>query len=74
MEVDFPPTFPFAPPFFRILKPRLLPFLQRGGGHVTSGSSLNASTLYFSYIDLLIGILSRRDNVYGTLDSYWVVS
>ena len=36
-EIRFPPTFPIAPPFFRIIKPRLLPFIQGGGGHVTGG-------------------------------------
>jgi ubiquitin-conjugating enzyme E2 Q len=39
-EVRFPPTFPHAPPFFRILQPRLLPFIQGGGGHVTGGGSM----------------------------------
>lgn len=27
-EVHFPPTFPHSPPFFRIIKPRFLPFVQ----------------------------------------------
>lgn len=27
-EIRFPPSFPHAPPFFRILKPRFLPFIQ----------------------------------------------
>ena len=27
-EIRFPPSFPHAPPFFRILKPRFLPFMQ----------------------------------------------
>ena len=27
-EIRFPPSFPHAPPFFRILKPRFLPFTQ----------------------------------------------
>lgn len=36
-EIRFPSTFPLAPPFFRIIKPRLLPFIQGGGGHVTGG-------------------------------------
>lgn len=39
-EVRFPPNFPEAPPFFRILKPRFLPFSQGGGGHVTAGGSM----------------------------------
>jgi ubiquitin-conjugating enzyme E2 Q len=36
-EIRFPPSFPLSPPFFRILKPRFLPFIQGGGGHVTGG-------------------------------------
>lgn len=36
-QIRFPPTFPHQPPFFRLIKPRLLPFLQGGGGHVTAG-------------------------------------
>ena len=36
-EIRFPPSFPLAPPFFRIITPRFLPFIQGGGGHVTGG-------------------------------------
>lgn len=36
-EIRFPPSFPLAPPFFRIVTPRFLPFIQGGGGHVTGG-------------------------------------
>ncbi|TCD64374.1 hypothetical protein EIP91_004205 [Steccherinum ochraceum] len=39
-EIRFPPGFPHAPPFFRILKPRFLPFSHGGGGHVTAGGSM----------------------------------
>ncbi|GLB36141.1 putative ubiquitin-conjugating enzyme family protein [Lyophyllum shimeji] len=39
-EIRFPPTFPIAPPFFRIISPRFLPFIQGGGGHVTGGGSI----------------------------------
>ncbi|KAH7886667.1 hypothetical protein F5I97DRAFT_2017525 [Phlebopus sp. FC_14] len=39
-EVRFPPTFPHAPPFFRIIRPRFLSFSQGGGGHVTIGGSI----------------------------------
>jgi len=39
-EIRFPPTYPHSPPFFRIIKPRLLPFIQGGGGHVTGGGSM----------------------------------
>ena len=27
-EIRFPPSFPHSPPFFRIIKPRFLPFIQ----------------------------------------------
>ncbi|TFK84836.1 hypothetical protein K466DRAFT_526791 [Polyporus arcularius HHB13444] len=39
-EIRFPAGFPHAPPFFRILKPRFLPFSQGGGGHVTLGGAM----------------------------------
>ncbi|KAI0086019.1 hypothetical protein BDY19DRAFT_962578 [Irpex rosettiformis] len=39
-EILFPPTYPHSPPFFRILKPRFLPFIHGGGGHVTGGGSM----------------------------------
>lgn len=38
-EIRFPAAFPHSPPFFRILKPRFLPFIHGGGGHVTGGMS-----------------------------------
>ncbi|KAF8797821.1 hypothetical protein BYT27DRAFT_7204023 [Phlegmacium glaucopus] len=40
LEIRFPPTFPNSPPFFRIISPRFLPFIQGGGGHVTGGGSI----------------------------------
>ncbi|TRM66799.1 hypothetical protein BD626DRAFT_483861 [Schizophyllum amplum] len=39
-EIRFPPSYPNSPPFFRIIKPRFLPFIQGGGGHVTGGGSI----------------------------------
>ncbi|KAF9461901.1 hypothetical protein BDZ94DRAFT_1262434 [Collybia nuda] len=39
-EIRFPPSFPIAPPFFRIITPRFLPFIHGGGGHVTGGGSI----------------------------------
>lgn len=39
-EIRFPPNYPHSPPFFRILKPRFLPFIHGGGGHVTGGGSM----------------------------------
>ncbi|GAA6008198.1 hypothetical protein JCM11491_001926 [Sporobolomyces phaffii] len=40
MEVRFGDTFPFSPPFFRVVHPRFLPFIHGGGGHVTGGGSI----------------------------------
>ncbi|EAU83704.2 hypothetical protein CC1G_05608 [Coprinopsis cinerea okayama7 len=39
-EIRFPPQFPVAPPFFRVITPRFLPFIHGGGGHVTGGGSI----------------------------------
>ncbi|KIK53259.1 hypothetical protein GYMLUDRAFT_49424 [Collybiopsis luxurians FD-317 M1] len=39
-EIRFPPDYPLSPPFFRIITPRFLPFIQGGGGHVTGGGSI----------------------------------
>ncbi|RVD89941.1 uncharacterized protein DFL_000927 [Arthrobotrys flagrans] len=40
MEVRFGKDFPMTPPFFRIIRPRFLPFQRGGGGHVTAGGAL----------------------------------
>lgn len=40
LEVRFPPSFPHSPPFFRVIRPRFLPFSQGGGGHITDGGSI----------------------------------
>jgi ubiquitin-conjugating enzyme E2 Q len=40
LELRFPDQFPFAPPFARVVRPRMLPFAQGGGGHVTMGGSI----------------------------------
>ncbi|KAK6507399.1 hypothetical protein TWF481_005832 [Arthrobotrys musiformis] len=40
MEVRFGKEFPMSPPFFRIIRPRFLPFMRGGGGHVTAGGAL----------------------------------
>ncbi|GAA5856066.1 hypothetical protein JCM9279_006494 [Rhodotorula babjevae] len=40
MEIRFGDTFPFSPPFFRVVHPRFLPFAHGGGGHVTAGGSV----------------------------------
>ena len=40
LELRFTNQFPFSPPFVRIIRPRFLPFLAGGGGHVTAGGAL----------------------------------
>ncbi|SGY22977.1 BQ5605_C019g08878 [Microbotryum silenes-dioicae] len=39
-EIRFGDSYPLSPPFFRIVHPRFLPFIQGGGGHVTGGGSI----------------------------------
>ena len=40
LELRFTNSFPFSPPFARIVRPRFLPFLSGGGGHVTAGGAI----------------------------------
>ncbi|CAG8455032.1 3095_t:CDS:10 [Ambispora leptoticha] len=40
MEVRFAPDYPFVPPYIRVIRPRLLRFMEGGGGHVTAGGSI----------------------------------
>ena len=40
MEMRFGPDYPITPPLVRVIRPRFLPFLQGGGGHVTAGGSV----------------------------------
>ncbi|KAG7285225.1 hypothetical protein NEMBOFW57_009846 [Staphylotrichum longicolle] len=40
LELRFGPDYPFSPPFVRVVRPRFLPFLQGGGGHVTAGGAM----------------------------------
>ncbi|KAL2160009.1 hypothetical protein VTH06DRAFT_1664 [Thermothelomyces fergusii] len=40
LEMRFGPEFPFSPPFVRVVRPRFLPFVDGGGGHVTSGGAM----------------------------------
>lgn len=39
-ELRFPKDYPMSPPFVRIIRPRFLPFVSGGGGHVTGGGSM----------------------------------
>ncbi|KAI9933588.1 hypothetical protein ASPWEDRAFT_116048 [Aspergillus wentii DTO 134E9] len=40
LELRFPPRFPMAPPFVRVIRPRFLEFNNGGGGHVTAGGAM----------------------------------
>ncbi|KAI5302233.1 Sorting nexin, cytoplasm-to-vacuole targeting pathway/endosomal sorting [Ascosphaera pollenicola] len=40
IEVNFSANHPVAPPFVRVVRPRFLPFIMGGGGHVTQGGSM----------------------------------
>jgi len=40
VELRFGPSFPYSPPFVRVIRPRFIPFSQGGGGHVTAGGAL----------------------------------
>ncbi|OAX82161.1 hypothetical protein ACJ72_03482, partial [Emergomyces africanus] len=40
LELRFPSEYPISPPFVRVIRPRFLPFLAGGGGHVTAGGAL----------------------------------
>lgn len=40
LEFRFGRDFPLSPPFVRVIRPRFLPFLSGGGGHVTAGGAM----------------------------------
>jgi ubiquitin-conjugating enzyme E2 Q len=40
LEIRFPKEYPHSPPFIRVIRPRFLPFIQGGGGHVTGGGAM----------------------------------
>ncbi|KAJ5605415.1 hypothetical protein N7510_008196 [Penicillium lagena] len=40
LELRFPPQFPMAPPFARVIRPRFRGFAAGGGGHVTAGGAM----------------------------------
>ncbi|KAK6429644.1 hypothetical protein LTR95_014209 [Oleoguttula sp. CCFEE 5521] len=40
LETRFPPSFPFSPPYVRVLRPRFLSFAQGGGGHIVMGGAM----------------------------------
>ena len=49
LELRFGKGFPYSPPFVRVIRPRFLPFLQGGGGHVTAGGALVSLSSRFPY-------------------------
>lgn len=40
LEMRFGKDYPMSPPFVRVIRPRFLPFIQGGGGHVTAGGAM----------------------------------
>lgn len=40
LEIRFGKDYPHSPPFVRVIRPRFLPFMQGGGGHVTAGGAM----------------------------------
>lgn len=40
LEIRFGRNYPLSPPFLRVVRPRFLPFLEGGGGHVTAGGAM----------------------------------
>ncbi|KAK0705286.1 hypothetical protein B0H67DRAFT_522951 [Lasiosphaeris hirsuta] len=40
LEIRFGENFPMSPPFVRVIRPRFLPFMNGGGGHVTMGGAM----------------------------------
>ena len=66
LELRFGKEFPYSPPFVRVIRPRFLPFLHGGGGHVTAGKSKIAlAILCISKLTLL-----RWCIVHGALDQH----
>lgn len=45
LEFRFGASFPFSPPFVRVIRPRFLTFTQGGGGHVTVGGAICSEIL-----------------------------
>jgi ubiquitin-conjugating enzyme E2 Q len=40
LELRFGKDYPHSPPFVRVIRPRFLPFMNGGGGHVTAGGAM----------------------------------
>ena len=53
LELRFGKDFPYSPPFVRVIRPRFLPFLHGGGGHVTAGKSRVNFHIPFAFVGCL---------------------
>ncbi|KAH6695840.1 polymerase [Plectosphaerella plurivora] len=40
LEIRFGRQYPISPPFVRVIRPRFLPFIEGGGGHITGGGAM----------------------------------
>ncbi|KAL7810971.1 hypothetical protein V8C44DRAFT_107921 [Trichoderma aethiopicum] len=45
LEFRFGSNFPYSPPFVRVIRPRFLPHMRGGGGHVTLGGAICSELL-----------------------------
>lgn len=45
LELRFGENYPMSPPLVRVIRPRFLPLMQGGGGHVTSGGAICSELL-----------------------------
>ncbi|KAJ3489200.1 hypothetical protein NLG97_g6043 [Lecanicillium saksenae] len=59
MEFRFGPSYPYSPPFVRIVRPQFVPFAQGGGGHITMGGAVCLELLTSTGWNLVLNI----DNV-----------
>lgn len=50
LELRFGQGYPYSPPFVRVIRPRFLPFLQGGGGHVTAGGALVSPSVRYPFV------------------------
>ncbi|TDZ37846.1 Ubiquitin-conjugating enzyme E2Q-like protein [Colletotrichum spinosum] len=73
LEVRFGQQFPVSPPFVRVIRPRFLPFSQRGGGHVTAGGAMCMELLTnsgWSPVSSLESVLLQVRMAMCSLDPY----
>lgn len=86
-EIRFPPEFPHSPPFFRILKPRFLPFIQvcvisvaflwsvlTNGRRVEVVMLPEVKLCFPCFRTIRLTVERRRINVYGSVNGGWWVT